>query len=142
MPLYELFAKLIFNYFFKHNNKQTSNQHGVLTLCSFFFLSSAIMVLLMRKGASMVWHPSLPLMNSFNKTKAAIFSMQAMLSQDYPFLSDLFSLLPQVCTHITRCYAVASQFKGCREKIQEHQNIIKDLCRILYFKVIMDFLWV
>ena len=65
--------------------------------------------------------------------------MQAMLSQDYPFLSDLFSLLPQVCTHITRCYAVASQFKGCREKIQEHQNIIKDLCRILYFKVIMDF---
>ena len=31
-------------------------------------------VLLMREGASVVWHHSLPLMNSFNKTEAAVFS--------------------------------------------------------------------
>ncbi|WAR09956.1 DJC13-like protein [Mya arenaria] len=43
-------------------------------------------------------------------------------------------LAVEVCMHITRCYSVASQFKGCRERIQEQQSIIKDLCRILYFK--------
>lgn len=47
----------------------------------------------------------------------------------------LFSLLAQVCTYIAKCYAVAAQFEGCREKIQEHSAIIKDLCRILYYKV-------
>jgi len=30
-------------------------------------------------GVSVEWHLSLPLMNSFNKTKAAIFPMRAML---------------------------------------------------------------
>jgi len=34
---------------------------------------------LMRWGAPMEWHLSLSLMNSFNKTEAAIFRMQAML---------------------------------------------------------------
>jgi len=34
---------------------------------------------LMRYGASVVWHPSLPLMNNANKTEAAIFAMNAML---------------------------------------------------------------
>lgn len=43
-------------------------------------------------------------------------------------------LAVQVCCNVVRCYAVASQFKGCREKIQECPNIIKDLCRILYYK--------
>ncbi|XP_033727987.1 dnaJ homolog subfamily C member 13-like [Pecten maximus] len=40
----------------------------------------------------------------------------------------------QVCMHVVKCYAVASQFEGCREKIQEIPAIIKDICRILYFK--------
>ncbi|GFR63073.1 LOW QUALITY PROTEIN: DnaJ-like protein subfamily C member 13 [Elysia marginata] len=39
-----------------------------------------------------------------------------------------------VCTNIARCYSVSAQFEGCREKIQETSAIIKDLCRILYFK--------
>lgn len=39
-----------------------------------------------------------------------------------------------VCTNIAKCYAVAAQFEACREKIQETSAIIKDLCRILYFK--------
>ncbi|GFN83676.1 Dnaj homolog subfamily c member 13-like, partial [Plakobranchus ocellatus] len=39
-----------------------------------------------------------------------------------------------VCTNIAKCYSVAAQFEACREKIQETSAIIKDLCRILYFK--------
>ncbi|KAI0215551.1 DnaJ-like subfamily C member 13 [Lamellibrachia satsuma] len=39
-----------------------------------------------------------------------------------------------VCTNIAQCYAVASQFEGCREKIQENTAIIRDLVRILYYK--------
>lgn len=40
----------------------------------------------------------------------------------------------QVCSHVSRCYGVAAQFEGCRERIQEIPNIVKDLCRIIYFK--------
>ncbi|XP_011314513.1 dnaJ homolog subfamily C member 13 isoform X2 [Fopius arisanus] len=40
----------------------------------------------------------------------------------------------QVCTHITRCFAVAGKFRGCRDKIVELPQLIKDLCRILHFK--------
>ncbi|KAL5005925.1 hypothetical protein ScPMuIL_017083 [Solemya velum] len=40
----------------------------------------------------------------------------------------------QVCTHIAKCYSVAAQFEGCREKIQECPAIVKDVCRILYYK--------
>ncbi|XP_069504815.1 dnaJ homolog subfamily C member 13 isoform X2 [Ambystoma mexicanum] len=39
----------------------------------------------------------------------------------------------QVCGHICRCYSVAAQFEECREKITEMPNIIKDLCRVLYY---------
>jgi len=39
----------------------------------------------MHYGASVVWHLSLPLMNSFSKTEAAIFPKQAMLLQDTTF---------------------------------------------------------
>ncbi|KAF7993906.1 hypothetical protein HCN44_011175 [Aphidius gifuensis] len=40
----------------------------------------------------------------------------------------------QVCEHITKCFAVAGKFRGCRDKIVELPQLIKDLCRILYFK--------
>lgn len=43
--------------------------------------------------------------------------------------------LAQVTTNITKCYSVAAQFEGCREKIQEVSAIIKDICRLLYYKV-------
>jgi len=36
----------------------------------------------------MVWHVSLLLMNSCNKTEAAIFPMQALLLENFPFFSD------------------------------------------------------
>ncbi|KAM8967651.1 dnaJ homolog subfamily C member 13 isoform 1-T1 [Pelodytes ibericus] len=39
----------------------------------------------------------------------------------------------QVCGHICKCYSVAAQFEECREKITEMPNIIKDLCRVLYY---------
>jgi len=44
----------------------------------------------------MVWHRSLPLMNSFNKTKAAIFSMQAMLPEGFSFSQWHFSFLNSI----------------------------------------------
>ncbi|KAL8571849.1 DnaJ subfamily C member 13 [Nucella lapillus] len=43
-------------------------------------------------------------------------------------------LAVQVCVNVSKCYSVAAQFAGCREKIQECSGIIRDLCRILYFK--------
>ncbi|XP_044264022.1 dnaJ homolog subfamily C member 13 [Tribolium madens] len=39
-----------------------------------------------------------------------------------------------VCTHITRCFSVAAQFPACREKMIDLKQLVKDLCRILYFK--------
>lgn len=41
----------------------------------------------------------------------------------------------QVCTHITRCFAVAGAFRGCRDKIVELPQLVRDLCRVLHFKV-------
>ncbi|KAK7873572.1 hypothetical protein R5R35_009276 [Gryllus longicercus] len=40
----------------------------------------------------------------------------------------------QVCTHITRCFRVAAQFQGCRDKMVEMPQLVRDLCRILFFK--------
>lgn len=45
----------------------------------------------------------------------------------------------QVCTHITKCYSVAGNFQACRDKMVEMPQLIKDLCRILYFKVFVNF---
>lgn len=41
----------------------------------------------------------------------------------------------QVCIHITRCFTVAALFPACRERIVDLKQLVKDLCRILYFKV-------
>lgn len=40
----------------------------------------------------------------------------------------------QVCQHITRCFSVATQFIACRERMIDLPQLIRDLCRILYFK--------
>ncbi|KAJ8336734.1 hypothetical protein SKAU_G00379540 [Synaphobranchus kaupii] len=39
----------------------------------------------------------------------------------------------QVCGHICKCYSVAAQFQECQEKIVELPNIVRDLCRVLYY---------
>ena len=41
---------------------------------------------LMRYGASVVRHHSLPLMNSFNKTVAAVFSCRFCFLRAFPFI--------------------------------------------------------
>jgi len=42
-------------------------------------------------GASVVWHCSLLLLNSFNKTEAAVFSCRLCFLGDFPFISLIFS---------------------------------------------------
>jgi len=42
---------------------------------------------IMRKGASVVLHHSLPLMNGFNKTEAAVFSCRLCFLRAVPFIS-------------------------------------------------------
>jgi len=44
--------------------------------------------------SSVVWHHSLPLMNSFNKTEAAVFSCRLCFLRVFPFIS-LISLFQQ-----------------------------------------------
>ena len=41
------------------------------------------------RGGVSKWHLSLPLMNNFNNTKAAIFLMQALCPLVFPFLSSI-----------------------------------------------------
>ena len=86
-----------------------------------FFWSSGIMectcmlftfenggVLLMRQGASVVWHHSLPLMNSFNKTEAAVFSCRLCFPRAFPFISLILkSTYPWQCIdRSTRVWAM------------------------------------
>jgi len=46
---------------------------------------------LMRFGASVVWQHTLLLMNSFHKTEAVIFPLQATLPKDIPLFSDYYN---------------------------------------------------
>ena len=58
---------------------------------------------------SVVWHFSLLLMYSFNKTEAAIFSMQAMLPKDLPFF-----LILRIWTDINDIGIIFSVFETLR----------------------------
>ena len=60
----------------------------VLVLCDHGFCCCLNLkkVPIMSQGASFEWHFSFPLMNSFNKTKAAVVAKQTMLSNDFSFL--------------------------------------------------------
>ena len=54
---------------------------------------------LMRKGASVVWHHSFLLINSFNKTEAAVFSCRLCFLGAFPFISLVqFSFLQMLGT--------------------------------------------
>ncbi len=44
----------------------------------------------------------------------------------------------QVCTHIARFYSVASQFQMCRDRMVEMPELVKNVCRIFYYKVTTD----
>jgi len=45
---------------------------------------------LMRYGASVVWHHSLLLMNSFYKTEAAVFTCRLCFLRVFPFISFIY----------------------------------------------------
>jgi len=52
---------------------------------------------LMRKGASVVWHHSLLLMNGFNKTEAAVFSCRLCVLRAFPFICLIYMFgIPRV----------------------------------------------
>ena len=77
-----------------------------------FFWSSGIMectcmlftfengVPLMRKGASVVWHHSLLLMNSFNKTEDVVFSCRLCFLRAFPFISLKFADIHYLVKHM------------------------------------------
>jgi len=62
-----------------------------ITKCTCMVFTFENGVPLMRKGASVVWHHSLLLMNSFNKTEAAVFFVQVMLPEGIPFHQFIIS---------------------------------------------------
>uniref|UniRef100_H2Z525 J domain-containing protein n=1 Tax=Ciona savignyi TaxID=51511 RepID=H2Z525_CIOSA len=68
--------------------------------------------------------------NGIEILQAALSRCVAMLS----FSSKDDDVAVKVCTHVCRCYAVAAQFEECREKFMGDLRIVKDVCRILYFK--------
>ena len=40
----------------------------------------------------------------------------------------------QVCTHVVRFFSVASMFPACREKMVEMPELVKNICRVFYYK--------
>ena len=69
----------------------------------FLSLAPQAMILLCMQdcGASVVWHPSLPLMNSFNKTEAAIFPV---LPEDFNYFLRIIYIVYTGCTSSKNCY--------------------------------------
>jgi DnaJ homolog subfamily C member 13 len=45
----------------------------------------------------------------------------------------------QIISNITRCFEVSCTFDKCKEKIIELPELIADVCRIVYFKVMLLF---
>ncbi|XP_039252268.2 dnaJ homolog subfamily C member 13-like isoform X1 [Styela clava] len=62
--------------------------------------------------------------------QAAFTRCVAMLSNS----SQPTDVAVRVCMYICKCYTVAAQFEQCREKFVEDPTIVRDVCRILYYK--------
>jgi len=56
---------------------------------------------LMRQNASVVWHHSLLLINSFNKTEAAVFSCRLCFLKYFPFISLIQAMVCKFSPSIT-----------------------------------------
>lgn len=41
----------------------------------------------------------------------------------------------QVCMNIARCFSVSARFEMSREKLAEMPDVIRDLCRLLFYSV-------
>ena len=63
---------------------------------------------LMRQGASVVWHLSLPLMNNFNKIETAIFPCRMCFLQAFHFSSLILltTLMFSACVAAVKCRPV------------------------------------
>ena len=55
--------------------------------CTYMLFTYEDGVLLMRQGASVVWHHSLLLMNGLNKSEAAVFSCRLSFMRAFSFIS-------------------------------------------------------
>lgn len=55
--------------------------------------------------------------------------------------SDLDDVCVQMCTNIINCFAVASEFEACQQKLSELHSVIKDLNRILSYNKIINLLF-
>ena len=97
--------------------------HGVYMYVVYIWIH---LIPLMRKGASMVWHHSLLLMNSFNKTEAAVFSFRLCFLRAFPFVSFfIFKLLKKMynesfsVTLFTFCCVEIDVYLKCFSKNQD-----------------------
>jgi len=90
-------------------------------------------VLLMRKGASVVWHHSLLLMNSFNKTEAAaVFSCRLCFLRALPFISLLLlQLVLSACVAAVKSRPVLHH---CVVIFFWSSGIIKCTCMLFTFE--------
>ena len=69
-----------------------------------------------RGGASVVWH-SLPLMNSFNKTEAAVCLVQAMLPEGFPFYQFIIHINWEKCNRTNKA-SVALKMRGSVSRLK------------------------
>ena len=70
---------------------------------------------LMRQGASVVWHHSLLLINSFNKTEAAVFSYRLCFLRAFPFISLASSITVESVSLMCLSYIQAYNGRLCEE---------------------------
>lgn len=54
--------------------------------------------------------------------------------------SEQTEMSVSVCTYCTRCFKVASQFPMCRDTFSQMPQLVNDITRILYFKVIYKYI--
>ena len=48
--------------------------------------------------------------------------------------SEETDVAAEVCRHIVRCYSVSAQFQACRDRLIEMPELVKNICRLLYYK--------
>jgi len=94
--------------FLKRSFFSTLYLHGVYMYVFYIWKWSSAHAL----GASVVWHHSLPLINSFNKTEAAVFSCRLCFLRAFPFISlVLYSKFKRIKTMIVLDIAIIVNIK-------------------------------
>ena len=91
--------------------------------CMLFIFENGVP--LMRQGASVVWHHSLLLMNSFNKSEAAIFSCRLCFLRAIPFISFLYSYFKTMVNLPYRTEVIV-----CRAGIKMQLKMTMLICKL------------